>query len=99
MAACAFPIHCGAVSLIFLLVRLMPTQKQMQSQKLIALSKEVGLPVRELMLSDAHLEQVAPIFYEGLPKLARMTMNRDKFKAFFVKQRLQIADELFPVKA
>ena len=77
----------------------MPTQKQMQSQKLIALSKEVGLPVRELMLSDAHLEQVAPIFYEGLPKLARMTMNRDKFKAFFVKQRLQIADELFPVKA
>ena len=77
----------------------MPTQKQIQSQKLLALSKEVGLPVRELILSDAHLEQVAPIFYEGLPKLARMTMNREKFKAFFVKQRQQIADELFPVKA
>ena len=76
----------------------MPTQKQIQSQKLIALSKEVGLPVRELILSDVNLEQVAPIFYEGLPKLARMTMNRDKFKAFFVKQRQQIADELFPVK-
>jgi len=77
----------------------MPTQKQIQSQKLIALSKEVGLPVRELILSDEHLGQVAPIFYEGLPKLARMTMNREKFIVFFVKQRQQIADELFPVKA
>ena len=54
--------------------------------------------MRELILSDENLEQVAPIFYEGLPKLARMTMNRDKFKAFFVKQRQQIAEELFPVK-
>ena len=77
----------------------MPTQKQIQSQKLMALAKEVNLPVRERILSDEHLEQVAPIFYEGLPKLARMSMNRDKFKAFFTKQRQQIADELFPVKA
>jgi len=75
----------------------MPTQKQIQSQKLIALAKEVGLPVRDLMLSDAHLEQVAPIFYDGLPKLARMSMKREKFQVFFAKQRQQIADELFPI--
>ncbi len=74
----------------------MATQKQIQSQKLLALAKEVGLPVRELILSEAHLEQVAPIFYDGLPKLARMSMNRDKFKAFFLKQREQIANEMFP---
>lgn len=76
----------------------MATQKQLQSQKLIALAKSVQLPVRELILSDEHLDAVAPIFYDGLPKLARMSMNRDKFKTFFSKQRQHFADEMFPLK-
>jgi hypothetical protein len=69
-----------------------------QGDKLKALSKEVGLPVRDLMLSDEHLDKVCAIFYEGLPKLARMTMRMEKFKVFFEKQRLKIADEMFPLK-
>ena len=70
-----------------------------QTDQLIALSKEVNLPVRELILSDEHFDRVCTIFYAGLPKLARMTMRIDKFKAFFGKQRLAIADDMFPVKA
>jgi hypothetical protein len=69
-----------------------------QTDKLMALSKEVNLPVRELMLSDDHIDKVCAIFYEGLPKLARMTMKADKFKTFFQNQRLKIADDMFPQK-
>lgn len=67
-----------------------------QASKLAALSKELSLPVRQLMLSDEHLDKVYPVFYEGLPKLARMSMSRDKFKTFFVKQRGNLADQMFP---
>jgi hypothetical protein len=67
-----------------------------QAAKLAALSKELELPVREIMLSDEHIDKVCQIFYDGLPKLARMTMNRDKFKAFYLNQRLKLADEMFP---
>jgi hypothetical protein len=70
-----------------------------QAAKLSALSKEINLPVRDIMLSDEHLDKVCPIFYEGLPKLARMAMTRDKFKAFFINQRLTFADQMFPLKA
>jgi hypothetical protein len=68
-----------------------------QAQKLSALSKELNLPVRQIMLSDEHLEKVCPIFYEGLPKLARMSMSREKFKVFYVNQRENLADQMFPV--
>jgi hypothetical protein len=68
-----------------------------QAAKLSALSKEVNMPVREVMLSDEHVDKVCPIFYEGLPKLARMAMNRDKFKAFFLNQRVSLADQMFPL--
>jgi hypothetical protein len=68
-----------------------------QAQKLSALSKELKLPVRQIMLSDEHLDKVCPIFYEGLPKLARMSMSRDKFKVFYVNQREKLADQMFPV--
>jgi hypothetical protein len=67
-----------------------------QTDKLVALSKEVNLPVRDLILSDEYLDKVCAIFYEGLPKLARMTMRPEKFKTFFQTQRLKIADEMFP---
>jgi hypothetical protein len=77
--------------------QLMAYQKNnTQATQLSALSKELNMPVRDMMLSDAHLERVCPIFYEGLPKLARMSMSRDKFKAFFINQRLKLADQMFP---
>ncbi len=67
-----------------------------QAAKLTALSKEVNLNVRDMMLSDEHLDKVCPIFYEGLPKLARMSMSREKFRTFYVNQRVKLADQMFP---
>jgi hypothetical protein len=67
-----------------------------QANKLSALAKELNMPVREIMLSDEHLDKVCPIFYEGLPKLARMSMSKDKFKTFYINQREKLADQMFP---
>lgn len=72
-------------------------KNQAQAKKLQALSKELGLPVREVMLSDEHIDRVCAIFYDGLPKLARMAMSREKFKAFYLSQRTKLADEMFPL--
>ena len=69
-----------------------------QTAALSALAKEHNLSVRELMLSDDHVTAVCDIFYEGLPKLARMTMKREKFQTFFVNQREKFADDMFPLK-
>ena len=70
-----------------------------QTSDLIALGKRHKLGVRELMLSDKHVDEVCAIFYEGLPKLARMAMNREKFKVFYTNQREKLADQMFPMAA
>lgn len=70
-----------------------------QTSDLVALAKRHKLTVRDLMLSDKHLDEVCAVFYEGLPKLARMAMNREKFKVFFMNQREKFADQMFPMAA
>jgi hypothetical protein len=72
-------------------------KNQKQSTALKELAKAHNMSVRELMLSDEHLNAVCDIFYEGLPKLARMSMKREKFQTFFINQRLKLADEMFPL--
>jgi hypothetical protein len=72
-------------------------KNNVQATKLNELSKQLNMPVRDIMLSDEHLDNVCPIFYEGLPKLARMSMNRDRFRAFFINQRSKLADQMFPL--
>jgi hypothetical protein len=68
-----------------------------QSAALHALAKQHSMTVRELMLADEHLDSVCDIFWEGLPKLARMTMKREKFQTFYLNQREKLADEMFPL--
>jgi hypothetical protein len=68
-----------------------------QSAALHALAKQHNITVRELMLSDDHLEPVCEIFWDGLPKLARMTMKREKFQTFYLSQREKLADQMFPL--
>jgi hypothetical protein len=72
-------------------------KNNVQATKLNELSKQLNMPVRDIMLSDEHLDKVCPIFYEGLPKLARMSMNRDRFRSFFINQRSKLADQMFPL--
>jgi hypothetical protein len=73
-------------------------KNQAQTKQLQALAAQANMSVRDLMLSDDHLDPVCAIFYDGLPKLARMTMNREKFKTFYLNQRLKLADDMFPLK-
>jgi hypothetical protein len=40
-----------------------------QASKLAALSKVLGVPVRQPTLPDEHLDRFYPVFYKGLPKL------------------------------
>jgi hypothetical protein len=72
-------------------------KNQKQSAALSALAKQHSVTVRELMLSDEHATAVCDIFYEGLPKLARLTMKREKFQTFFLNQREKLANEMFPL--
>jgi hypothetical protein len=71
-------------------------KNQLQKDALILLAKEVNLPVRDMLLSDEHLDKSSEIFYQGMPKLVRMTMNLTKFKAFYQKNREKIVNDMFP---
>jgi hypothetical protein len=66
---------------------------------LVALAKQHNLIVREVMLSDEHLAAARDIFYDGLPKLARMTMKRGKFQASYLDRHEKLADEMLLVKS
>lgn len=67
-----------------------------QKDALIALAKQVNLPVRDMLLSDEHIEASSEIFYQGMPKLVRMTMNITKFKTFYKNNREKIVNDMFP---
>lgn len=67
-----------------------------QKDALIALAKQVNLPVRDMLLSDEHMDASSEIFYQGMPKLVRMTMNITKFKAFYKNNRKKIVNDMFP---
>lgn len=71
-------------------------KNQLQKDALILLAKEVNLPVRDMLLSDEHLDKSSEIFYQGMPKLVRMTMNLTKFKAFYQNNREKIVNDMFP---
>jgi hypothetical protein len=67
-----------------------------QMDELLALAKQVNLPVRDMLMSDEHFEASSAIFYKGMPKLVRMTMNATKFKTFYQNNREKIINDMFP---
>ncbi len=71
-------------------------KNQVQKDALLLLAKQVMLPVRDMLLSDEHLDKSSEIFYQGMPKLVRMTMNLTKFKAFYKSNREKIVNDMFP---
>lgn len=56
-------------------------------KELDAYAKEQNLPLKELLLSDTHLDAVTKIFYAHMPKMVRMMMKYDKFKVFYQNNR------------
>jgi hypothetical protein len=56
-------------------------------KELDAYATEQNLPLKELLLSDIHLDAVTKIFYAHMPKTVRMVMKYDKFKVFYQTHR------------
>ena len=71
-------------------------KNQLQKDALVLQAKEVNQPVRDMLLSDEHLDKSSEIFYQGMPKLVRMTMNLTKFKTFYQNNREKIVNDMFP---
>lgn len=64
-------------------------------KELEALSKEKGKTIREMVMDENSPEfgVVVEIFYKNLPKLAQWTMNREKFRVFFLNHREMMLDK------
>ena len=56
-------------------------------QELNACAKSKSLPLKELLKSDEHLNEVTEIFYKHMPKLVRFSMRIEKFKEFYKTNR------------
>lgn len=57
-------------------------------------AQEKNMPLKEILLSDTHLLEVCNIFYPNLPKLVRMSMNKDKFVNFYKQHRETFATQI-----
>lgn len=65
-----------------------------QLAKLTELAKQKGLPLKEMLLSDEHLESVCNVLYDGMPKMVRMAFNKEKFTSFYQKNRETIVAQV-----
>lgn len=53
-----------------------------------------GLPLKTILVSDEHLLKICDIFYPNLPKLVRMSMNKEKFVVFYKTHREMFASQI-----
>lgn len=63
-------------------------------KELIDYAATTGLSLREVLLSESHLQQVSSIFYAHMPKLVRMTMNKEKFTNFYNQHKETFVNSL-----
>lgn len=56
-------------------------------KELDAYAKTQNKPLKDVLLSDDHLEKVSSIFYEHMPKMVKWSMKKDKFLAFYKAHR------------
>lgn len=54
----------------------------------------IGKPLKEVLLSDEHLDKVAGIFYSHMPKMVRWSMKEPKFKEFYKEHRETFVNHL-----
>lgn len=55
---------------------------------------KIKMPFKDVLLSDAHLDQVSSIFYKHMPKMVRWSMKEDKFKEFYRTHREQMVNQI-----
>lgn len=53
----------------------------------VEMAKKYNIDLNTLLLSDSYLTEVVDVFYAAMPKLVRMTMNKNKFSQFYVAHR------------
>lgn len=63
-------------------------------QELKNLAKQKNLKLKELLLSDEHLQSVCSIFYKNSPKMVRWSMKEDKFIEFYKKHREKLVEQV-----
>lgn len=51
-----------------------------------------NMSIRDVMVSEEHLDSVVDILYKNMPKTIRWILNRDKFKQKYLDQRDLIAN-------
>lgn len=59
-------------------------------QELEIFAKTKNKPLKEVLLSDEYLTEVAKIFYKYMPKMVRWSMKEEKFKEFYRNHREQL---------
>lgn len=55
--------------------------------ELNAKAKAQSQPLKTYLLDEKNKEDVCKIFYENLPKLLKFSMNYEKFKVFYGKNK------------
>lgn len=63
-------------------------------QQLEKYAKEQGKSLKEVLLSDDHLQQVSDIFYENMPKVVKWSMKKEKFVEFYKNHREQFVAQI-----
>lgn len=56
-------------------------------KELVEYAKKQNQPLQDVLLSDAHLDPVAAIFYKYMPKMVKFTMKLPKFTEFYKNNR------------
>lgn len=68
-------------------------KKDPASKELQDYSDKVKVPLREILLSDQHIDVVSPIIYKHLPKVWKWKFKDEmKFKEFYRSHRQQMVN-------
>ncbi|NCQ52258.1 hypothetical protein GW796_10305 [archaeon] len=63
-------------------------------KELDSYAKTQNTPLKEVLLSDAHLEKVSDIFYSNMPKMIKWSMKKEKFTDFYKNHREQFVSQM-----
>lgn len=67
-------------------------------QTLLRYSQNRGITLKELLMSDEHLDAVCDILYKEMSGAIRLILKKDKFKAMFLNQRETLVEVFDGVK-
>lgn len=62
-------------------------KKDSRFKELSEYVESTGLTLQEVLLSKEHEDKVSKMLYAVMPKLVRLAINEEKFKAFFLQNR------------